>query len=76
VLVTVGKTAAASVLSAAAALAVVWAVPNSLGEVPRAWLELVLGGLAGGAVALGAMLLLRVHELRSVASQLRARAGS
>jgi putative peptidoglycan lipid II flippase len=66
VLITVAKTAGAGALAAGAALAVGWAVPDSLADVPRAWLELVLGGLAGGVVAVGTMVLLRLPELRSV----------
>lgn len=71
VLDTVARTAAAGVLAAAAAAAVTWAVPDRLGVVTGAWLELVLGGLAGGTVALVAMVLLRVPELRAVTARLK-----
>jgi putative peptidoglycan lipid II flippase len=69
VLSTVARTAAAG-LAAAVAYAVTLVVPDSLGAVPRSWLELLLGTLLGGAVAVGAMALLRVPELRSATSRL------
>jgi putative peptidoglycan lipid II flippase len=71
VLATVARTAAAGVLAAAAALAVTWAVPDRLDAVPRAWLELAAGGLTGTVVAVGAMALLRVPELRAVTARFK-----
>lgn len=70
VLSTVAKTAAAGVVAALVARAIILVVPDSLGAVPRSWLELTLGILLGSAVAVGAMLLLRMPELRSLTTRL------
>ena len=69
VLATVARTAAAGVAAALAALAVVLAVPDTVPVVPRSWLELVLGTVLGGAVAVAAMIVLRVPELRAAATR-------
>jgi putative peptidoglycan lipid II flippase len=69
VLSTVARTAAAGLVAAAVAYAVTLGVPDSLSAVPRSWLELLLGTLLGGAVAVGAMAVLRVPELRSATSR-------
>lgn len=71
VLATVARTTVAGVLAAVAALAVTWAVPDRLDAVPRAWLELGAGGLAGAVAAAAAMVLLRVPELRAVTARLK-----
>jgi putative peptidoglycan lipid II flippase len=73
VLATVARTVAAGVVGALVALAVGLAVPDAMGAVPRAWLELVLGGLAGGLAAVAAMALLRVPELRAATARLTRR---
>jgi putative peptidoglycan lipid II flippase len=73
VLATVARTAVAGVAAALAAIAVVLAVPDTVAAVPRAWLELVVGALLGGAVAVLTMVALRVPELRAAAARLRRR---
>ena len=69
VLATVARTVVAGLAAALAAQAVVLAVPDSVGAVPRSWLELVLGTLAGGIVAVAAMVALRVPEMRAVTAR-------
>lgn len=71
VLSTMARTVVAGLIAAAAVLAVELAVPAELAAVPRAWLVLVLGGLVGAGVAGGAMVVLRVPELRSALARFR-----
>jgi putative peptidoglycan lipid II flippase len=71
VLLTMGKTALASVWGAAATLAVV-KLAHSLAPASRqglAWPLLVAGAVVGGVVTFGIMTLLRVDELRPVLSR-------
>jgi putative peptidoglycan lipid II flippase len=68
VLSTIARTTAAGILAALAVKAVDLAMPATLPTVPRAWLLLAVGGILGVATAIGAMLLLRVAELRAVRS--------
>jgi len=47
--------------------------PEAVGAVGRAWLTLLLGGLVGTVVAVVAMVLLRVAELRPALAKVSAR---
>lgn len=77
VLVTVAQTVAAGLAVAAAVylvdLAVARFAPEAVGAVGRAWITMLLGGLVGAVVAVVAMALLRVAELRPALAKVSAR---
>lgn len=73
VLATVARTAVAGFAAAAVGWVVNALVPGGVGEVVKAWIVLVLGGIIGAAVAVAVMALLRMPELRPVVSRLASR---